>query len=199
MDTSHVDNAVLIQHGGTYDNSYLFECADTYEGRFKVVVMLDPDDTDQAGTLGALKEQGAAGVRLYPDQRVRGDDPLAVWKLAGELGLVVSCLGDVARFASDEFRSLVETCSDTHIVIEHLAGVRKSFEPPYEEFHRALSSPGGSTLDAIATTDAEAPSQLPANGGKRMTTTERTSGLLTRPTPYSCIRTQVMRVRTEPF
>lgn len=139
MDMNHVDNAVLIQHGGTYDNDYLFECAETYDGRLKVVVLLDPDDADQAGTLTALKEQGAAGVRLYPDDRVRGADPLAIWKLAGELGLVVSCLGDVTRFASGEFRALVEACADTRIVIEHLAGARKSFEPPYDEFHRALS------------------------------------------------------------
>ena len=111
MDTNHVDEAVLIQHGGTYDNTYLFESAETHEGRLKVVVMLDPDDGDQAGTLTALKEQGAAGVRLYPDHRVRGDDPLAIWKLAGELDLIVSCLGDVGRFASDEFRALVEQCA----------------------------------------------------------------------------------------
>ena len=28
MDSNGVDGAVLIQHGGTYDNDYLFECAE---------------------------------------------------------------------------------------------------------------------------------------------------------------------------
>ena len=138
MDTNRVDEAVLIQHGGTYNNDYLFECASKYGSKFKVVVMLDPDDDDQPGTLTKLAEQGAAGVRIYPDQRSRTGDPLTTWKKAGELGIVVSCLGDVTRFASSDFRALVEECSDTSIVIEHLAGARESFEPPYNEFSTAL-------------------------------------------------------------
>ncbi len=139
MNSNDVDNAVLIQHGGTYDNNYLFECAERFPGRFKVVVLLDPEDPNQPGTLTKLAEQGAAGVRLYPGDRARGNDPLAVWKKAGELDLVVSSLGDVSRFAAAEFRTLVEECSGTTIVIEHLAGAGKSLTPPYEEFETALA------------------------------------------------------------
>ena len=42
MDRNGVDGAVLIQHGGTYDNDYLFECVSAQPGRFKIVVMIDP-------------------------------------------------------------------------------------------------------------------------------------------------------------
>ena len=138
MNLNDVAQAVLIQHGGTYDPTYLFECAERFKGRFKVVVLLDPEDSDQPGTLEKLAEEGASGVRLYPDDRVNGPDPLAVWKKAGELGLVVSSLGDVTRFASPEFADLVDECVNTTIVIEHLAGARKSFVPPYDEYQRAL-------------------------------------------------------------
>ena len=41
MNANDVDKAVLIQHGGTYDNSYLFECSRRFEGRFAVVVIVD--------------------------------------------------------------------------------------------------------------------------------------------------------------
>lgn len=138
MNTNGVSQAVLIQHRGTYDNTYLFECANRFPGRFKVVVLLDPEDPNQPRTLAKLAEQGAAGLRLAPESRVAGSDPLAVWKKAGELGLVVSCLGKTAQFAAPEFRRLVEECADTVIVIEHLAGASTDTVRPYDELRRAL-------------------------------------------------------------
>jgi len=137
MDTNRVSAAVLIQHGGTYDNSYLFKCAGRFPGRFKVVVLVDPEDPDQAGTLTKLAERGAAGVRLGPDARLPDNDAPGLWRKAGELGLVVSSLGKADQFASDDFKALVDACPDTRIVIEHLAGVGHA-EPPYEAYRSAL-------------------------------------------------------------
>lgn len=139
MNINNVDHAVLIQHGGTYDNRYLFECGERFPGRFKIVAMLDPDDSDKLGTLSNLAELGAAGIRLSPDDRILGDDPLAVWKRAGELGMVVSCQGDLSQFAASEFAELVEGCSETKIVIEHLGGVGIGLAPPYEQFLAVLA------------------------------------------------------------
>ena len=137
MDANGVDAAVLIQHGGTYDNNYLFDEAARRRGRFKVVVMIDPDDVDPTGKLTRLAEQGAAGVRLAPAARVSGPDPLALWKKAGELKLVVSSLGNVTAFASDDFKHVIDSCPDTHVVIEHLAGIGIT-PPPYTEYESAL-------------------------------------------------------------
>ena len=64
MNANGVDGAVLIQLGGTYDNDYLFQAAAARSGRFKVVVLVDPDDADPLGAMTRLSEQGAAGVRL---------------------------------------------------------------------------------------------------------------------------------------
>ena len=122
MDENDVNGAVLIQHGGTYDNEYLLNAAAAHAGRFKVVAMIDPDDTDPTGTLERLAGQGAAGIRLSPSARVRGPDPLALWKKAGELGMTISSLGSAVEFASTEFKRLLDSCPHTSLVIEHLAG-----------------------------------------------------------------------------
>ena len=51
MDRNGVDQAVLIQHGGTYDNTYLLQEAAKRPGRFKVAVLVDPGSRDPLGDL----------------------------------------------------------------------------------------------------------------------------------------------------
>jgi len=137
MERNRVREAVLIQHRGTFDNDYLFKCAGRFPGRFKVVVLVDPEGSDQPGTLEALVGRGAAGVRLFPGSRLKEGDPLGLWRKAGELGVPVSCLGDAEQLGSQAFKELVDACPDTTIVVEHLAGAGHA-EPPYELFTSAL-------------------------------------------------------------
>lgn len=137
MNRCGVDGAVLIQHGGTYDNAYLFDEATKRGGRFKVCVMIDPESDDPLGDLTRMSEQGAAGVRIYPGQKFNTAHPHDVWKRAGALGLVVSCLGKADQFASAEFKEMLSACPDTQVVIEHLAGVGIA-EAPYSVFKSAL-------------------------------------------------------------
>src|ERR687887_330114 len=80
MDHNGVAQAILIQIRGQYDNSYQFECVRRYPGRFASVVGLDWERPDAVEQLERLREQGAAGVRLRPDTRSPGDDPLAIWR-----------------------------------------------------------------------------------------------------------------------
>jgi L-fuconolactonase len=138
MNQAGVDAAVLIQHGGTYDNDYLFAEAAKRAGRFKVVVMIDPDDADPLGTLEQLAEQGAAGVRIAPDGQFTAlSDATDIWRKAGNLGLVVSSLGDDTRFSTDSFKKIIDDCPDTPITIEHLAGVGIT-DAPYTNYKSAL-------------------------------------------------------------
>ena len=138
MNQAGVDAAVLIQHGGTYDNNYLFREATKRHGRFKVVVMIDPDDSDPLGSMEKLWEQGAAGIRIAPDGKFSHiSNVIEIWRKAGELGLVVSSLGDDDKFSSAGFKNIIDACPDTHIVIEHLAGVGIK-EPPYNAYKSAL-------------------------------------------------------------
>ncbi len=137
MDCNSVDNAVLIQHGGTYDNAYLFREAEKRSNRFKLAVLVDPEADDPIGDMARLAEQGAAGIRLAPDAEFSNAAPHDMWHRAGELGLVVTALGDAARFATDSFARVLDSCPDTSVVLEHLAGVGIS-EPPYSDYVKAL-------------------------------------------------------------
>ena len=138
MDANGVGKAVLIQHRGVYDNSYLLECARQAAGRFAVVVMVDTAREDALAALERWAGEGAVGVRLTPVERSPGDDSLAIWRKAAELGLTVSSQGDVEGFASGEFAGLVADLPELKVVVEHLAGVKPGAQPPYAAYGKAL-------------------------------------------------------------
>lgn len=112
MRMNGVGKALLVQHGvpqhGHWNNDYLFECCRRFPGKFAVVVIVDVDAPDAPETLARWAAQGAVGVRLGPEQRSQGADPLAIWRAAAELGLVVSLMGGGASLTTPEFRALVE-------------------------------------------------------------------------------------------
>ena len=139
MNANDVGRAVLIQHRGTYDNGYLFECARRFPGRFAVVAMVDTSRPEAPSALEKWAGEGAVGVRLGPTERSPGPDPLAIWRKAAELGLVVSSLGNVDAFASDEFEDLVGQLPELTIIVEHLAGVGQGAEAPYDTYKKALA------------------------------------------------------------
>ena len=137
MERNGVDAAVLIQHKGNYDNRYLLQQLSPLSDRFRVVVSINPDTDDPMKELERLQKDGASGVRLSPVQTFRNCDKTALWKHAGELGLVVSSGGNLTNFASSQFRNLIDSCHETRIVLEHLAGVGM-LPPPYINFEEAL-------------------------------------------------------------
>ena len=138
MDRNGVDKALLVQHGGTFDNGYLFDEVAKRGDRFKVAVLVDPESADPLGDLERLAEQGAAGIRIAPDGEFVNAGPYDMWKRTGELGLVVTCQGDPMRFAADAFARVLDACPDTHVVIEHLTGIALA-EPPWEGYEGALN------------------------------------------------------------
>lgn len=120
MERYGVSHAVLVQMQGQANNDYQFDCVRRYPGRFAPVVVIDTDRPNAPETLRRLAEQGASGVRLRATTRSPGEDPLAIWRAAGRLGLAVSCYGSGAEFAADDFARLVASVPETTIVIEHL-------------------------------------------------------------------------------
>ena len=144
MNRNDVDKAALIQHGGTYDNTYLLQEAAKRSGRFKVAVLVDPESRDPLGDLARLAEQGAAGIRIAPGGQFANAGPYDMWRRAGELGLVVSSIGNAAQFAADDFSRVLDACPDTHVILEHLAGVGIA-EPPYADYAKALRQANATT------------------------------------------------------
>jgi L-fuconolactonase len=120
MDQNQVEQAVLIQIFNEYDNAYNFECVRQHPDRLCVVALVDVNRATAGDELERLAEQGAKGVRLRADWRSPGDDPLAIWRAALRMGLLVSCMGTPAEFAASEFAELVQTLPDLPIIIEHL-------------------------------------------------------------------------------
>jgi predicted TIM-barrel fold metal-dependent hydrolase len=142
MQANGVSGAVLAQLNGHYDNTYILDCVRRHEGKFKAVVIVDPQDRDRTGTLESLRKQGAAGVRinLRREKEWSPDDP--VLKLAGELGMIVSAIGNAENFASARFKKLLDNCPGTRFCLERLArsahpGVDYA-TPPHDGYRAAL-------------------------------------------------------------
>lgn len=120
METNNVEKAVLVQYMGQFNNNYLFECRERWHERFAIIVLVDWKKEDALETLTLLASKGIAGIRLRPDSRSPGKDPMAIWKKAEELKLSVSCSGEVQSFGHDDFIQVVESVPDLPIVLEHL-------------------------------------------------------------------------------
>ncbi len=120
METNSVNQAVLVQHRGQYDNEYLFECVRRYAGRFAPLVLVDTEREDAPEKLELLAEQGACGVRLSADTRSRGKRGVAIWEKASELNLPVSCGGKKEDFLDSRFTEIIEQFPGLPIILEHL-------------------------------------------------------------------------------
>ena len=142
MDANGVSQAVLVQHNASYDNTYLLECTRRYPNRFKAVVLLHPQDTSKTKTLEGLHKQGAAGFRVLIRNRNEWQPNDAVFKLAGDLGMVVDIIGNPDDFASANFKKLLDNCPNTQFCIEHLVRSAKPGAdvavPPHDGYKAAL-------------------------------------------------------------
>ena len=136
MNRAGVDGAVFIQYMGNTDNSYLVDCLKRHPGRFAAAMIVPADDDGRS--MRAWAEQGIGGIRLAANARAAGADPLAQWRTASELGLVVSAPCSVQSLLSDEFAEAVRAFPELSIVIEHLAGAKRDMQAPYADFKQAL-------------------------------------------------------------
>ncbi len=139
MKSNGVDKATLVQFLGQTDNSYIIDCARRFPGRFCPVVEVDTSRTDAPEVLKRWVQEGAGGIRLGVTVRSPGSDTLAIWRTCAELKLPVTCNGKENDFASDQFRTLVETLPDVPFVIEHLGRVQQDEKPPYTTYQKILA------------------------------------------------------------
>lgn len=138
MDRAGVEKATLVQFRGVFDNTYEIECVKRYPGRFSAIALVDTAQADAPAQLERWVNEGAEGVRLSPMERSPGADPLAIWRKAQELGIVVSASGGVSEFANPGFESLIQELPGLKIVIEHLGRGADDPEPRRPSFHKVL-------------------------------------------------------------
>lgn len=136
MARAGVEKAVFIQYMGNADNTYMLECMASDPSRFAAAMIVEK--TDDGTRIRQWAEKGIVGIRLPADSRADCSDPLAHWRAAAELGLVVSAPCSPGLLLGDAFGEVLSAFPDLQIVIEHLAGVGRNAEPPYEEFRRVL-------------------------------------------------------------
>jgi L-fuconolactonase len=136
MNTSGVEKAVFIQYGGNSDNQYIIDTLTAHPGKFQAAMIVDP--TDDGTQMREWAPQGIVGIRLPAGSRANCTDPLAQWRTAADLDLVVSAPSNPKSLLSDEFAEVVREFPNLSIVIEHLAGIGKAQEPPYDTFKQIL-------------------------------------------------------------
>jgi L-fuconolactonase len=134
MDHNAVSQAILIQLIGRHDHFYQQACTERYPGRFASVVGIDPTAADAPEQVRGFVNNGARGIRMRPNARSVGEDPLAVWRAADEQQIPVSCVGTAAMFAAAEFFQLVQSFPRLIFILEHLGA---SNQPDVNDGERA--------------------------------------------------------------
>ena len=140
-----VDHAVLVQHAGMFDNSYLIECALRFPGRFAVACLVDARQPDAASRLSAWVERSPVvqGARLYlGDLFGHAPGAEALWQRADELGLNVTLAGSLHELASPEMVRVAERWTRARLHVEHLGHPDPTEAAPFETYRRVLSLAG---------------------------------------------------------
>ena len=137
MERNGVDKAVLVQHRGQYDNSYLLDGARDNPGRFAVTGFVDTALPDAPDTLASWHAKGMQSVRLSIPGRRGEPDNTPVWRKAAELGMPVSTPSNAEEVTEDAFLRLIEELDDLPIILEHYGFLRLA-EERWDEGYREL-------------------------------------------------------------
>ncbi len=125
MDRLGMRRAVLVQHFGQHDDTYLAAALRRYAGRFALIGSADPDDPAMVERLEPhLRASGAQGIRLPAGSRSPGRDPEAIWQRADELGLIVSVRGPFADIIDPGFKAIVASCQRIRFRFEHIGWIK---------------------------------------------------------------------------
>ena len=138
MKRNDVDKAVLVQASWLYDNTYLIDCMYRFPGSFSVVVAVDTNETGAPEALEKWVTEGAEGIRLSSTARSPGSDPLAIWRKAAQMGIVVSVGGPLNGFISSEFESIIREFPNLKIIIEHLGWGGTDRSPGRADYRKVL-------------------------------------------------------------
>jgi predicted TIM-barrel fold metal-dependent hydrolase len=135
MDTSGVSHAVLVQpslYG--FDNSYLADCIRRHPNQFAAVGMIDVRAEDALPRLSYwVQERGIGGLRIAPLLLSEGDvlshaGAGRIWERAAELHIPICLLLAPSHIGSA--RSLIQSCPQATVVIDHLGRPDRSVAEP---------------------------------------------------------------------
>jgi predicted TIM-barrel fold metal-dependent hydrolase len=119
MDGAGVKRAVLCQHLGEYDNTYLARIVAEHKGRFAAVCPVSPEDHDNCSQLRQWHATGAfRGLRVLADW-LAGDPAFVVAALDLGMNLVVYAPDGIAG-AIPHLRNLLRRRPAAKIIISHI-------------------------------------------------------------------------------
>jgi L-fuconolactonase len=121
--------AVLVQHQGQFDNSYLEWAVGAFPGRFAGVGAVDVSRPSAADDLRRTVASGLAGIRVHTAALLDGTQSAQLLHAAEEVAAVVSVIGAPERIASTNFRRMVHRAPGIQFRLEHLAGLRYPAAP----------------------------------------------------------------------
>lgn len=123
MECADVERAVLCQHLGQYDNSYLVDAINRSNGRVTGVCLVDPSQADKIAELRRLHASGCfRGVRLLADWLSTGE---TLYAEAVRLGMtLVVYAPEGIRTTVSSVASFAEHNPAARIVISHLGNPR---------------------------------------------------------------------------
>jgi predicted TIM-barrel fold metal-dependent hydrolase len=121
MAENGVDKAVLVQYRrdrpppGNTDNRYLAECVARAPCRLAAVCIVDHRRESALKLLEYwVKEKRVQGIRLAGTDTSPGENKLAIWEKAAELGINVSVSGNI-----EPLMGIAEACRTLNILVEH--------------------------------------------------------------------------------
>ncbi|MGE3314560.1 MAG: amidohydrolase [Planctomycetaceae bacterium] len=130
MFAAGVSRAVLVQHLGEFDNSYLAEQVQRRRERYAAVGLVDHTQSDAMSRLRSLAKSGNfRGVR-FPAQ-VLLDAP-DLWHAAVELGLILVLYApDGMGYIIEPMRRFLDMRPHANVVLTHLATPRMEDAPEF--------------------------------------------------------------------
>lgn len=130
MAKMNIDGAILSQNIGNPDNQYLIDCARSDLTNFGVVAMSDYKDPLIVSKIRELGATSAViGIRLWARTSGTLDDPLAIWRMIYDSGLIASVRGPLSDINGSFFRNVVREFPGLKIRIEHLGSFKFSQGP----------------------------------------------------------------------
>jgi L-fuconolactonase len=142
-----IEKAVLVQHGGQTDNSYLADCVRRWPDRFVAVALIDHSSPLAVDEVRRIAKSGRfRGIRIPAAHRAAFGEPLAVWRAIDEAGLVATVRGPYADIADPSFAKIVDEFPKTRFHLEHLGCYRFGAGRPFAPFLELAEKPNVFTM-----------------------------------------------------
>ena len=139
MEEAGIDQAVLVQYGGQFDNTYQQAVCRRFPGKFAPWGMVDTSKPDAPDRISeAVEAHGMVGFRVPAAACGQEDQARALWGRIQELGVVVSLSGNRDQYAAADTADVIERHPGIKFRIEHVGQPGSDEDDPHPRFRKVL-------------------------------------------------------------